>query len=73
MSAVTFVATPGPAELIILLVLVGVPLLTVAIILGMVLRGRFRKDLVACPDCGKRMLRTATTCSRCRRPLAVDE
>ena len=69
--------TPGPLELLIILVLIGVPLSAVVLVL---LLSRSRKNPAAsnpnlspCPGCGNYVSRQAPACPKCGQPLLPEQ
>jgi len=67
--------SPGPMELLIILVLVGVPLAAAGLVLlFVVLRSQknpaaSNPNLAPCPDCGNCVSHQAPACPKCGRPL----
>jgi len=69
--------SPGPLEILILLVLVGVPL--VALGLALFVRqlqnnpAASNPNLTPCPDCRHYVSRQAPACPKCGRPLLPQQ
>lgn len=68
--------SPGPFELLILMMLVGVLLAALVLVLFV---SRSRKDpaarnpnLAPCPDCGNYVSHQAPACPKCGRPLLPE-
>ncbi len=85
MDLISFIGMPGPAELIIIIMMLGMPVLVVVLILRVIRRGvenATRQDrdqcannpnLFPCPDCGHYVSRLAPSCPQCGRTLTPQQ